>query len=66
MAVKVPWWDKLNRAFLPYLGPAQLGPFGEAPLPSVAAKACPICGHPMTEHDIERREGRPTQMHCPA
>lgn len=65
MAVRLPWWEKLNRALIPYIGPPQLGPFGEAPLPSVATKACPICGHPMTEHDIERRDGRPTQMHCP-
>ena len=31
------WWERLNKALFPYLGPAQLGPFGEPPLPSVSA-----------------------------
>ena len=29
-------------------------------------KPCPLCGNPMDAHDIERREGRPTQLHCPS
>ncbi|MET4783523.1 hypothetical protein [Glaciihabitans sp. UYNi722] len=66
MASRIPWWDRLNRALFPYIGPPPLGPFNQAPLPSTQAKPCPMCGRPMSAHDIERREGRPTQIHCPA
>jgi hypothetical protein len=65
MVVKIPWWDKLNNSLRPYIGPPPLGPYGEAELPPVAASGCPICGRIMAEHDIERREGRPTKVHCP-
>jgi hypothetical protein len=66
MTVKAPWWDRLNRALLPYIGPPPLGPYNEAPLPSTQAKACPLCGRAMSEHDVERRANFPTQLHCPA
>ena len=59
------WADKLNALLLPYIGPPPLGPYGEAPLPPVRESACPMCGAAMSEHDVERREGRPTQVHCP-
>jgi hypothetical protein len=65
MAAKLPWWDRLNRRLFPYIGPPPLGPFNETPLPSTLTKACPICGHPMSDHEIERRDNRPTQIHCP-
>lgn len=60
-----PWWERLNSALIPRIGPPPLGPYNQPPLPSTAAKPCPICGAPMSEHEIERREGRPTQIHCP-
>lgn len=66
MAGKAPWWDRLNRKLFPYIGPPPLGPYNEAPLPSTLSKACPICGHPMSDHEIERRDNRPTQIHCPS
>jgi hypothetical protein len=62
---KIHWWMRLNRAIFPIMGPAQLGPFGEPPLPSVQAKPCPLCGVAMADHVVERRDGRPTQLHCP-
>ena len=66
MKTKLPWWDRLNGMLMPYIGPPQLGPYNEEPLPPTAAKACPICGQPMSEHEIERGEGRiPTRIHCP-
>ncbi|MDQ1527746.1 MAG: hypothetical protein QOG18_2359 [Microbacteriaceae bacterium] len=65
MSNKNSWWSALNRRLFPYLGPPPLGPYGEAPLPPVRDKACPLCGHPMADHEIERRDGRPTQIHCP-
>lgn len=65
MTAKAAWWDRLNRTLFPYIGPPPLGPYGEAELPSTRAKPCPLCGHPMSEHEIERRENRPTSIHCP-
>lgn len=65
MAGKIPWWDRLNNRLRPYIGPPPLGPYGQAPLPSTQAKLCPICGRAMSDHEIERRENRPTQVHCP-
>lgn len=66
MTPRLRWWDRLNKALFPYLGPAQLGPYGEAPLPPVAGKACPLCGAPMSDHVIERAGGNvATRLHCP-
>ena len=62
-----PWWDRLNARLYPYLGPAQLGPFGEEPLPPTGPKPCPLCGHAMEAHTIERSGGNvATRLHCPA
>jgi len=65
VAGKLRWWMHLNRAIFPVMGPAQLGPFGEPPLPSTEGKPCPLCGSPMREHALERRDGRATKLHCP-
>lgn len=61
------WWEKLNRALFPWMGPAQLGPFDEAPLPSTAEAPCPLCGAPMSRHTVERPGGNvASRLHCPA
>ncbi|HXD62564.1 MAG TPA: hypothetical protein VN619_11645 [Lacisediminihabitans sp.] len=65
MAGRVPWWVRLNRTLFPVVGPAQLGPFNEPPLPSPLSKPCPLCGTAMSEHTVERRDGRATKLHCP-
>ena len=65
MIAKAPWWDRLNRLLLPYIGPPPLGPYDEDPLPPTQDKACPLCGQAMADHDVERRADRPTQLHCP-
>lgn len=65
MAAKRPWWDRLNRTLLPYIGPPPLGPYNETPLPPTEAKPCPMCGVAMSDHEIERRDNRPTKIHCP-
>lgn len=65
MIAKAPWWDRLNRLLLPYIGPPPLGPYDEDPLPPTQEKACPLCGQAMADHDVERRADRPTQLHCP-
>lgn len=60
------WWEKLNRALFPYMGPAQLGPFGEEPLPPTDQKPCPLCGQAMALHTFVRSQDRmSTRMTCP-
>jgi hypothetical protein len=62
----VRWWDRWNRAVFPWMGPAQLGPFGEPPLPPSAEQPCPLCGAAMNEHSVERPGGRvASRLHCP-
>ena len=60
------FFNNLNRIVYTFTGPAQVG-IGrpEAPYEAPADPACPICGHPMAEHIIDRT-GERTQLHCPA
>jgi hypothetical protein len=62
---KLTWADRLNRLLVPYIGPPPLGPYDQPPLPPAAESACPMCGVVMSAHEVERREGRPTKLHCP-
>ena len=62
---RVPWWDRLNFALYPHIGPPPLGPYDQEPLPDAALKPCPLCGIAMNEHVMDRAEGRPTYMRCP-
>jgi hypothetical protein len=57
-------FDRLNRRLLPYIGPPPLGPYDEAPVDR-APKLCPLCGRPMSLHEIDR-SGERTQLYCPA
>ena len=34
-------------------------------LPDAALKPCPLCGTAMSEHVMDRADGRPTYMRCP-
>ena len=67
MTERLRWWDRLNRALYPYMGPAQLGSPDEPPRPSSVGKPCPLCGMSMTEHTIERAGdwNTATRLHCP-
>jgi ribosomal protein S27AE len=63
---KLPWWDRLNGALMPYIGPPALGPFDQEPLAPTGQKPCPICGAAMADHEIERSGGNTaTRLHCP-
>jgi hypothetical protein len=67
MKARIPWWDRLNGALVPYIGPPPLGPYNETPLPPVAEKACPLCARPMHEHRFDRTtDHTATRMYCPA
>ena len=61
------WWDRLNRALYPHLGPAQLGSPDEPPPASSVGRPCPICGVSMLEHVVERADDwtTATRLHCP-
>jgi hypothetical protein len=63
---KVPWWDRLNFALYPYLGPPKLGPYDQPAPVDPSLKPCPLCGEPMGEHQVDRGEGRPTYLRCPS
>lgn len=63
---RVPWWDKLNAVFYPYIGPPVLGPYDQEPLGDTAVKPCPLCGVAMSRHTLDRAEGRPTYLRCPS
>lgn len=66
MKAKTPWWDRLNGALRPYIGPPPLGPYNEAPLPATSEKACPLCGMPMSQHRFDRStDHTSTRMYCP-
>ena len=60
------WWDRLNGALVPYIGPPPLGPYDEPEPPAVATRACPLCGSTMEQHVFDRALGRPTYVRCPA
>lgn len=58
------FYNWANAKMLPYIGPPPLGPYGEEPLPPTSGSNCPLCGHLMSEHEIDRTGPR-TQLHCP-
>src|SRR4051794_29299632 len=46
-----------NKTLIRLAGPAAVGPYEATPPPTAAQRAeraCPLCGHPMTEHEIDR------------
>ena len=61
------WWDRLNHALYPYLGPAQLGSPSEPARVSSVGKPCPLCGVSMLEHTVERASDwtTPSRLRCP-
>lgn len=59
------WADRLNRTLFPWIGPPPLGPYDEEPPGDPQLKPCPLCGAPMSEHEIDR-SGPRTQLYCPA
>ena len=67
MADRLPWWDRVNKALFPFMGPAQLGSPDEPPQVSSVGRPCPLCGHSMTEHVVERAGdwNTATRLHCP-
>jgi len=66
MTKRAPWWDRLNAALVPKIGPPPLGPYNQEPLPPSSGQPCPLCRKPMGEHTFERGDAHTsTRMHCP-
>lgn len=58
------WYSYLNTRLIRFAGPASVGPYETAPEPTRTDRACPLCGHPMSEHEFDRSGPKPL-MHCP-
>ncbi len=58
------WYQYLNTRLIRVAGPASVGPYDTEPEPSRTERACPLCGHPMSEHTFDRSGPKPL-MHCP-
>ena len=57
---------RLNRITRVYLGPAQVDQGGRAnAVQPLSSSPCPVCGRPMTEHDLERSPGAKARFYCP-
>lgn len=57
----------INASLIRLAGPASVGPYEATPPPSAAERAqrgCPLCGMPMTAHQIDRSGPKPL-VHCP-
>jgi hypothetical protein len=62
------FYQKANRVVRTFTGPAQIGAgHPEAPEVRRADAACPICGRPMTLHEVQRAVDQltPTRLVCP-
>jgi hypothetical protein len=53
----------IDRAIMPFFGPAQVGPYETEP-PVVVDGSCPTCGRLDSEHTIDRSSGR-SRITCP-
>lgn len=56
-----------NTTLIKFAGPAAVGPYEKTPPPTAAqraTRACPLCGSPMTEHEVDRSGPKPL-LRCP-
>ncbi|RKS89401.1 hypothetical protein DEU37_1715 [Microbacterium sp. AG790] len=58
------WYTYLNTRLIRLAGPASVGPYESEPEPARADRACPLCGHAMSQHTFDRSGPKPL-MHCP-
>lgn len=58
------WYAYLNARLIRAAGPASVGPYDTEPEPVRTGRACPLCGHPMSEHEVDRSGPKPL-LHCP-
>jgi len=58
------WYAYLNTRLIRIAGPASVGPYDTEPEPVRTERACPLCGHPMSQHTFDRSGPKPL-MRCP-
>jgi hypothetical protein len=61
------FWNRVNRIVYTFTGPAQVG-IGrpESAYVPPSNPTCPVCKHPMSEHDVRRGDANTrTQLNCP-
>ena len=58
------WYSYLNARLIRFAGPASVGPYETDAEPVRTDRACPLCGHAMSEHEFDRSGPKPL-MHCP-
>lgn len=61
------WYSYVNSRLIQLAGPASVGPYETTPPPTAEARAeraCPLCGHPVSEHTFDRSGPKPL-MYCP-
>ena len=61
------FFNRLNRRLFPYIGPPPLGPYDQPEPAPASGRACPLCGAPMSDHEIGRtaNQSTPTRLYCP-
>ena len=61
------FFNRLNRRLFPYLGPPPLGPYDQPEPAAASGRACPLCGAPMSQHEVGRSpdQSTPTRLYCP-
>nr|WP_249290901.1 hypothetical protein [Leucobacter manosquensis] len=60
------FWAAWRRFFYQFEGTAQLGDPNEPAYVPPANPKCPICRHPMSDHQFDRGgPGKPTYVKCP-
>jgi formamidopyrimidine-DNA glycosylase len=59
--------DRLNRATIGYLGPAEHGNFKPegTEVKQLSDKPCPVCHQPMSRHDLVRSDDARQRFYCP-
>jgi hypothetical protein len=55
---------RIYRYLLTFFGPAQLGPYDDAPTSQASEPRCPRCGQPMSAHTYVETPAR-RRLRCP-
>ena len=58
------WYAYLNARLIRFAGPASVGPYETTPEPVRTERACPLCGAPMSGHQVDRSGPKPL-LRCP-
>lgn len=68
MAGRGSWYARWNTKLIEKMGPSQIGAgHPEGMDDRTVDRPCPLCGAPLSQHRVERREGQyaSSALHCP-